>query len=507
MIPPRPSLAIWASVAIALILASYLFTFALAAASIYFPFLLLSARAGLNTLLLFLGGLVIGAVILWSLIPRRDQFEAPGPVILEREHPRLFAEMQALAKALNEAVPAEVYLVPELNAFVAERGGILGFGGRRVMGLGLPLIRVLTVSQFRAVLAHEFGHYYGGDTRLWPMVHNARSAIARALVNLSSDSLAETLSHIRIVGFLHYVAVILLAGYWKVFLRITQAISRKHEYRADELAAYVTNPQALAEGLRVIHGIAPLLPMYFQMEVTPALHAGLRPPIADGFAQFLTAPEIASGITQHLDAQLRNPTTDAYDTHPPLRDRIAALNRLPAATQPLDSAPAISLLDDIPKAELELLEFMAPDIPIRKFKPASWDRIGVEAYLPAWRSAVIQHQALLAGYTVAELPALVAKLREIAPRLPDQPGSLPTPEQRLERAAALLWQAFGVALHHHGWSFTAAPGELHFAKGPHRLEPPSIVQQMRDAGISHDDWRQRCNALGIATIPLAPPNA
>lgn len=506
MIPPRPSLAIWAAIAILLILLSYLFTLALAAACIYFPFVLLTVSSGLNTLLLFLGGLVIGAIILWSLVPRRDRFEAPGPVILEREHPRLFAEIQTIAASLDEAVPSEVYLVPDLNAFVAERGGVFGFGSRRVMGLGLPLIRVLSVSQFRAVLAHEFGHYYGGDTRLWPLVHNARSSIARTLVNLSSDSLAEALSRIRIVGFLHYIAVLLLVGYWKIFLRITQAISRKHEYRADELAAYTADPQALAEGLRIIHSVSPLLPMYFQMEVTPALHAGFRPPIADGFAQFLTAPSIAKGIPQYLETQLRNSASDAYDTHPPLRDRIAALDRIPLSTQPVDSTPAIALLDDVPKAELELLEFMAPDAPVRKFQHLSWERIGAEAYLPAWRSVVNHHQALFAGYTIDRLPALVAKLKELAPRLPDPPGSLLTPEQRLDRAAALLWQAFAVAIHRNGWTLVAAPGELHFAKGPHRLEPPEILQQMRAAEISHQDWRQRCDALGIGAIPLAPGN-
>jgi Zn-dependent protease with chaperone function len=34
----------------------------------------------------------------------------------------------------------------------------MGFGSRRVMGLGLPLLQALNVSQLEAVLAHEFGH-------------------------------------------------------------------------------------------------------------------------------------------------------------------------------------------------------------------------------------------------------------------------------------------------------------------------------------------------------------
>jgi len=55
-------------------------------------------------------------------------------------------------------MPKEVYLIADVNASVAQRGGILGVGSRRVVGLGLPLTRILSVAQLRAVLAHEFGH-------------------------------------------------------------------------------------------------------------------------------------------------------------------------------------------------------------------------------------------------------------------------------------------------------------------------------------------------------------
>ena len=62
---------------------------------------------------------------------------------------------------------------------VAERGGVMGAGSRRVMGVGLPLLDLLTVPQFRAVLAHEFGHFVGGDTRLGPWIYKTRAAIGR----------------------------------------------------------------------------------------------------------------------------------------------------------------------------------------------------------------------------------------------------------------------------------------------------------------------------------------
>jgi heat shock protein HtpX len=45
-------------------------------------------------------------------------------------------------------MPAEFYVVDDVNAWVAERGGVLGIGGRRVMGIGLPLLQALSVSEF-----------------------------------------------------------------------------------------------------------------------------------------------------------------------------------------------------------------------------------------------------------------------------------------------------------------------------------------------------------------------
>src|SRR5262249_5945869 len=108
--------------------------------------------------ILFLFGLVIAGALLWSIAPRRDRFTPPGPLLERGEHPRLFAELDSIASALDEPMPAEVYLVGDVNAWVTDRGGVMGFGSRRVMGLGLPLMAMLTTSEFRAVLARGVAH-------------------------------------------------------------------------------------------------------------------------------------------------------------------------------------------------------------------------------------------------------------------------------------------------------------------------------------------------------------
>src|SRR5260370_13059505 len=130
--PRRYSHILWMVIAAILVVISYLITVCLAVACLSLILFWSSS------IVIALGGLTMGLVILWSLIPRRDRFDAPGILLQRSECPRLFNELDRIAAALNESVPGEVYLVAEVNAWVAERGGLFGIGSRRVIGLGLP---------------------------------------------------------------------------------------------------------------------------------------------------------------------------------------------------------------------------------------------------------------------------------------------------------------------------------------------------------------------------------
>ena len=181
------SLASRVALAVLLTIGFYLLAVVLAGGLLYLPYAEMTYTHSLPLKLALL--CLLGALcILWSVLPRIDKFEPPGPQLTRDQHPRLFAELDGVAKSVNQAMPAEVYLVPDVNAWVLQRGGIMGFGSRRVMGLGLPLMRLLSCSQFRAVLAHEFGHYHGGDTKLGPWIHKTRGSIGRTLHSLGDAS-------------------------------------------------------------------------------------------------------------------------------------------------------------------------------------------------------------------------------------------------------------------------------------------------------------------------------
>jgi hypothetical protein len=107
---------LFAILAILLVIASYVFVIFLAAACVYLPFLLLINTSKTQAVLLQLFGIAIAGGLLRSSVPRADKFEPPGPQLIRAEHPRLFAELDAIAASL------EVYLIGEVNAWVADRG-------------------------------------------------------------------------------------------------------------------------------------------------------------------------------------------------------------------------------------------------------------------------------------------------------------------------------------------------------------------------------------------------
>jgi len=296
----------------------------MAAACVYIPYVLLTKFPAIQSLVLFLAGIVMATTIVWSLVPQRDRFRAPGPRLQLEKHPRLLSELTAISASLNESPPREVYLTMEMNAWVAERGGTMGFGSRRVMGLGLPLVQVLTVSQLRAVLAHECAHFYGGDTRLGPWIYKTRDAMVRTLTSLTSAPMQQALGRISLAYFAYKLVVRGLDLYWRLFMRATQLISRRQELRADELACCVAGSQSFIGGMQSIHGASAVLPAFWRNEMVPALEAGYRLPIGEGFARFMAAAPVSQAVANALDTALKQSETAPFDTHPPLAVRVAA---------------------------------------------------------------------------------------------------------------------------------------------------------------------------------------
>lgn len=436
-------------------------------------------RINLRITLFCLAG---AAIILYSIVPRIEHYRAPGPLATPRTHPRLFGELTAIARAVGQPLPAEVYLVQDINAGVRERAGIMGLGGRRVMELGVPLMRILRISEFRAVLAHEFGHYRGGHTQLAPWIYKTREAIVRTVAHLSGHSA------IVMWPFFQYA---------RMFLTITQDISRQQEFEADALAAHTAGARACIAGLRGVHG-ASVAYAHYRRENTPVYANWLgAPPPDDDFMRFMRLPRVSDTIRKALEEELASPHTDPYDSHPPLAARIAALEKLAPGNDTSHEPLAVSLLDPIAGSEAVPAAGVAAT-PLPGALP--WEDAGAGGEQFRWDDDVRRNFHVLRGWTIGSLPDLVPSVAKVGGRL----GTRWVANETVARAGRdLLAGALGLALLRAGWAIEPSPtGAAMVRKGGALIDPGLEIDRLADGSTDAAAWRAKWAALGVASLRL-----
>jgi Zn-dependent protease with chaperone function len=483
-----PSLAGRAALAVVLTIGFYAMALGIAFGLLWLVYAQVAYAERISVKLTFFAVVAAGA-ILWSVLPRWDRFEAPGPKLDKRAQPRLFRAIEEIARKTGQAPPAEVYMVSDVNAFVAQRGGIMGFGSKRIMGLGLPLMQVLTRREFEAVLAHEFGHFHGGDTRLGPFIYKTRFAIERTIQNLAG---AGSMLHLPFLW------------YGKMFLRLTLAVSRAQEYAADALAARTVGAAALAGGLKKLPGASIAFGPYFDQEMVPALEAGVRPPLSGGFARFIESDGIAPVMEKVTNEALTSDEDDPYDTHPRLPARLAALEGQPEGT-PCDGSPAIALLDDLPTVERALLrEFARNPSLIDKLEDISWEDAGARVIVPSWTESVQRGASWLKGRTAADIPRDAAGYEAIARGVLDAEVLGRVSAADLAGwAQGMCGRALCLLLAARGFHIESLPGSpVLCVKGDQRIDVFSWLKGREAGELSEEGYRARLADVGLTDADL-----
>ena len=499
----------------AAVILSYILAIALAIGCLSLPILLFGAMPGdissylFMRLLLSAFGLVAGITILWSLLPRRNKAEVNGVLIDLAKEKRLAAHIEDIAATLKEPMPSEVYLLGDANAFVSQAGGFMGMGSRRIMGVGLPLMQMLKVSEFRAVLAHEFAHYYAGDTSLGPWVYGTTRAIARVYENLGRKSeIMSFLTRWAVVAAPYVVLMWTMRMYWKLFMRITQLISRRQEYRSDELACCIAGSQPLIEGLQTIHRSQAALNSYWNSVVFPVAVGGFQPRIANGFLRFMQAPQIAKATSDILAKEITEGKTSPFDSHPSLQKRIERARSydisLPVTSgEQTETEPAmVSQIEDLDALEGALLKKFVPALEKSKLKPMTWDTAASDVYVPIWRNDVARYLPWLETQTLRTLPAVVANLKPLSDQVPTPPGELPNRERREPKALEILSRALTLSLIDHGWSLVISPGTFYLESAGTKYDPFGMVARLKSGKLSKEQWEAFCSEQAIGDWPL-----
>lgn len=300
-----------------------------------------SLSAGrINARILIIGPIVIFAILRGVFFVDRGD-DVPGVLVKPQEQPRLWELVRNVAAKMKADVPDEIVLVPDVNAFVYQHSRFLGLvPGKRVMGVGLGLVSVLHVDQLRGVIAHELGHYAGGDTRVGPLIYRA------------DESLRRTVTHLK-GGFLAW----LFRAYWKLFARLTFALRRRQELAADRAAVAVAGREAHATALQETGPAGLAYNFFLDQYVAPLLQANTRPDnLYSGFRALL-ADRSRQDELAHLRDRLSEEKTDPYDSHPALPERLAQLEGLPAGEALSDTRPAREVLADPDATEAKVSQW------------------------------------------------------------------------------------------------------------------------------------------------------
>lgn len=332
-----------------------------------FPFYLLAVLGGLVLVVVLVAQAIGGGAVLAKLLVlpfvlaiwyavrfalRVRPTLTEGPELREQEHPALWAEVRRLAEVVGTRAPDRIVLVPEVNAAVSEVGPV------REMVIGLPLLASMSVAELRSVLAHELGHYAGGDTALSARLLRARMFLA------------------AVHGGAKVPVRWVLGLYVRVYGWASAAATRDAERRADEFSVEVAGPRAAIAAMRrlvaadLAWGL--LLGSYLGMFETSRSRASLT----EGLRNILSHNDPEASV----DEVIASEKSSLADTHPPVRDRIRDFEAARAAgreERPWSGgdAPATSLLaggvEWLTGAERTLL---VVDRPL-----ATWDEVVAEA--------------------------------------------------------------------------------------------------------------------------------
>ena len=280
---------------------------------------------------------ILMAAFLWLVLKALWVGLAPpeGTKITENDAPALFGMIEELRRALRSPRFHHVLVTDDFNAAVvqAPRLGLFGWY-RNYLLIGLPLAKALTVEQFKAVLAHEFGHLGMGHGRMSNWIYRQRLRWSRLMAALEA---AESWGVVLFRPFLRWYA--------PYFNAYSYPLARANEFEADATSARLASRRAAAEALTAVN----VVHCYLQERFWPQIVRRADEMPQPAFAPFSVmgahvAGEIDPASIEAWLAQALVRKTTLDDTHPSLTERLGALGEEPALALPAPGAAADRLL-------------------------------------------------------------------------------------------------------------------------------------------------------------------
>jgi hypothetical protein len=260
----------------------------------------------------------------WFPMQTQDPDSDLGPVLARVDAPLLFTTITTVGRRLGVKPPGQVRLT------YLPCCGVVAWGRSRALLIGLPLFRVLTQGELRAIIAHELAHLARGDA--------TRAARSARFVESLEQAVLRNGKRVR--GPL---------GAWARYcLReassLIEPVARSQEARADRCAASIAGGSSAASALVKVAVVQPLFRQVLE---------AYDPNESDSLNLYAFFRSFWYRLSPELHTEMRlsllTARTGALDpAHPPLPDRIASLQTYPdPASLNGDAMPATTFLGDL----------------------------------------------------------------------------------------------------------------------------------------------------------------
>ena len=278
----------------------------------------------------------------------RQKQGQPGQPVTQAEQPYLWRLTQEVASQLHTAPIQVIYLAPGAEIAVFEQGTLvqkLRGQGKRALLLGLGVLNGMRQGQLKSILAHEYGHFSANDTAGGELAYRVQRSMHSIAVGLINSGQANGLNP----------TWLFIAGFYKLFLRITLGASRLQEILADRFALAAYGARNFCEGLR--HIVRQTIT--FDVQVSHAINQALQQ--GTPLQNLYTLPLPSSGediqaLENAYQKAFDKPTT-TLDSHPSPAQRCQMVEQLHLPEKfpdPDDDRPAWELFTNPEKWQVTL---------------------------------------------------------------------------------------------------------------------------------------------------------
>lgn len=313
--------------------------------------------------------------------------------ITEEEEPELFNFIKRVAEETVTPLPNRVFISPDVNASVSFNSSFwsLFLPVRKNLTIGLGLVNSVNLSEFKAIIAHEFGHFSQRSMKLGSYIYHVNHIIYNMLFDNSGyskllDRWAELHGAFAFmasitVWFLQLIQKALIFAYG-IINRAYSGLSKQMEFHADAVAASVAGSNHLAPSLYRMAAAEicyqRLLSHYddwIKQQYKPANMYTQHTCLMHYFAKDFNA-DIEHGLLQVSEETLTRFSTsdisikDQWASHPSTQEREAALQTINLPTTICHESPWIlfknaeQLQQKVTAVLFKAIDYPQPPLPL-----------------------------------------------------------------------------------------------------------------------------------------------